>query len=136
MNLMSWTNELYRVYELMEGKDDNLLPVAHSTANAQVEVTIDEHGNFKNAMIVPKEESVTIIPVTEDSGSRSSGICPMPFADKISYLAGDYSQYTIGKKSDNVECFTQYMKQLKNGEIEKMRPFLFLQFTIISLNKS
>lgn len=122
MNLMSWTNELYRVYELMEGKDDNLLPVAHSTANAQVEVTIDEHGNFKNAMIVPKEESVTIIPVTEDSGSRSSGICPMPFADKIAYLAGDYSQYTIGKKSDNVECFTQYMKQLKRWGDRKDAP--------------
>ena len=39
---MGWTNELYRVYELVCSDPKNgLLPVSHSTANAQIEVTID-----------------------------------------------------------------------------------------------
>jgi len=133
---MSWTNELYRVYELMDGRDDNLLPVAHSTANAQIELTIDEHGNFKNAVIVSKEESVTIIPVTEDSGSRSSGICPMPFADKISYLAGDYSQYATGKKNDNSEYFAEYMKKLKNWrDSDNTHPSVLAIYNYLSQSK-
>ena len=41
---MSWTNELYRVYELASVTDEGrgMLPISHSTANAQIEVTISE----------------------------------------------------------------------------------------------
>ena len=46
VNLMSWNEELYNIYELNCSRefDDNepeMLPVSHSTANAQIEVTID-----------------------------------------------------------------------------------------------
>ncbi|MBR1898877.1 MAG: type I-C CRISPR-associated protein Cas8c/Csd1 [Oscillospiraceae bacterium] len=112
---MSWTNELYEVYrKTCTDPDSGVLPVSHSTANAQIEVCIDEHGRFKGADTVAKENAVTIIPVTEDSGARSSGICPMPFADKLVYIAGDYPAYAEGKRADNTAYFHAYMEQLDN----------------------
>ena len=110
---MSWTNELYQIYELA-GNDpaSGLLPVSHSTANAQIELMIDEQGNFKGANTVAKDDAVTIIPVTEDSGARSSGIAPHPFADKLVYIAGDYFNYMDGKPVDKLK-YSAYMKQLK-----------------------
>lgn len=120
---MSWTNELYQVYENNYGKDDDkniLLPVSHSTANAQIEVTLTENGEFvSSARIEDKADSVTIIPVTEDSGSRSSGIAPHPLADKLVYIAADYGRYVTGKRSDNRKYYQAYMEQLqewKNSE--------------------
>lgn len=114
---MSWTDELYKIYENNCGKTDFgevMLPVSHSTANAQIEVTLSENGDFVSARAVDKSESVTIIPVTEDSGSRSSGVAPMPFADKLVYIAGDYSTFATGKRADNSKFFSAYMEQLKN----------------------
>lgn len=114
---LSWMEELYKIYENYCGKEESkevLLPVAHSTANAQIEVTLTEKGDFVSAgRIENKELSVTIIPVTEDSGSRSSGVAPHPLADKLVYIAGDYSQYVLGKRSDNRKYYQAYMAQLK-----------------------
>lgn len=114
---MSWTSELYQIYENNCGKDDEktiLLPVSHSTANAQIEVTLSEDGEFVSASrIEDKKDSVTIIPVSEDSGSRSSGITPHPFADKLIYIAGDYSKYVVGKRSDNRKYYEAYLDQMK-----------------------
>ena len=61
-----------------------LLPVAHLTQNAQLEVVLDEEGHFLRAYRVDKEDAVTVIPVTEDSGTRAgSAIYPHPLADKL-----------------------------------------------------
>lgn len=116
--ILSWTQELYKVYEqqLKQQRDKPfndgsvLLPVSHSTANAQIEVTLKQDGRFVSARALTKEEGLnTIIPVTEDSGGRTSGVCAMPLADKLIYLCGDYSQYT-GK--DNTRHFQAYKEQL------------------------
>lgn len=114
---MSWTNEIYAVYDLAlnieaTGNKKAILPISHSTQNAQIELAITESGDFADACKVEKADSETIIPVTEASGSRSSGICPMPFADKLVYIAGDYSEFAEGKRSDNSEYFSAYMQQL------------------------
>lgn len=113
---MSWQNELYHVYECCCGQEDSgnvLLPVSHSTANAQIQITVKEDGTFVDASQINKTEAVTVIPVTEDSGARSSGICPMPFADKLVYIAGDYGKYATGKRADNSKYFAAYMEQLE-----------------------
>lgn len=113
---MSWMNELYKVYENHCGKleyADPLLPVFHSTANAQIEVELSETGEFRGARRVGKDEMVTVIPVTEGSGSRSSGIAPHPYADKLIYIAGDYSKYVQGKKTDNKKFYNAYLQQLE-----------------------
>ena len=134
---MSWTNELYQVYENNCGNDDEetvLLPVSHSTANAQIEVIIKENGEFADAeRINDKNDSVTIIPVTEDSGSRSSGIAPHPLEDKLIYIAGDYSKYITGKRADNTKYYQAYLKQLENWkESEYTHPALHAIYTYLS----
>ena len=116
---MSWNDELYQIYEYNCGREFDanepvLLPIAHSTANAQIEIVINEIGAFKGARKVDKSEAVTIIPATEASSVRSgSGAIPMPYADKLVYIAGDYGQYFDGKRSDNTVFYTAYMSQLK-----------------------
>ncbi len=115
-------SELYNVYDKairLNQEDVLLLPIAHSTAKAQLEVTIDGEGNFKSADIVlDNKDAVTVIPVTEDSGARANGISPHPFADKLIYIAGDYCRFCSVKKADE-EKYPAYMKQLlqwKNSE--------------------
>lgn len=113
---MAWIKTLsdtYDVYSDFAGRitDDAavLLPIAHSTFQAQIEVIIDIHGNFYKSKKVEKGDAVTIIPVTEDSAARSSGIAPHPLCDKLCYIAGDYTLYT----GDNKEAYYQaYMEQL------------------------
>lgn len=119
---MSWENEVYAVYDkALELPEERvrLLPISHSTAKAQIEVTIDLQGNFKTADVITDEkDAMTIIPVTEDSGARSSGICPHPFADKLVYIAGDYCDFCKSKKEEENK-FKAYIEQLgkwKNSE--------------------
>lgn len=113
---MSWTDELYNVYEKNCGRTDcepRLLPLYHSTANAQIEVTVKENGDFVTAARIEKADAVTVIPVTKDSAAKTAGICPHPFADKLVYIAGDYGKYFKGKNSDNSEHFESYLAQLR-----------------------
>lgn len=88
-----------------------LLPIAHSTQNAQIEIVIGLQGEWKSARKVEKAEAVTIIPVTEHSGSRSSGIAPHPLFDKLCYIAGDYDLYCSKKNAK--EFYKDYFNQLE-----------------------
>lgn len=115
---MAWLNDLYQTYQNNLGQVAQnlnsgvvLLPIAHSTQNATVEISIDDNGNCLWANRLPKSESVTIIPVTEDSASRSSGISPHPLEDKLIYIAGDYEAYT---GYDNSKEFQAYLCLLNN----------------------
>ena len=94
---MSWVEELidvyeknservgrmeYKVYRTKNGEEKIpyvLLPPFHTTVAAQITVVIDEDGNFINAVPVENDEKLTIIPVTEKSGSRTAGKEPHPF---------------------------------------------------------
>ena len=113
---MSWAQELYAVYEkaaALPSDGTPLLPISHTTAKAQLEVTIDSKGNFLDASPINDEsDAVTIIPATEDSGARSSGVCPHPFADKLVYIAGDYCDFCSPKKND-ADKFSAYIEQLR-----------------------
>lgn len=116
---MNWVEELIDLYEknsekagVVEKRNDIpyvLLPPFHTTVTAQIEVTIDENGAFKRAEIVNNNEKLTIIPITEKSGSRTAGKEPHPLCDNLRYLAGDYKNYC---KDDGV-CYELYMKQLE-----------------------
>lgn len=102
---MSWMNMLYRTYEAnseVAGKVGEKAPlsiVAHMPATAQIEITIDAGGSFIGARETDKESSRTIIPVTEKSASRSSGIAPHALCDELSYIAGDFAEYTSDEKT-------------------------------------
>ncbi len=101
-----------------DGKEEEeniiLLPIAHSTQNAQIEVELNLRGEFKEARKVEKRNAVTVIPVTEDSGSRGSGIAPHPLHDKLCYVAGDYAQYCDKKKAE--EYYESYIIQLEQWQ--------------------
>jgi CRISPR-associated protein Csd1 len=76
-----------------------LLPTCHTTQKAQIEIVIDQNGDFRRARIVPKDEARTIIPCTESSGGRTSGEASHPLCDKLQYVAQDYTKYGGDKKS-------------------------------------
>lgn len=125
---MAWLKalaETYDVYEDQAGVDGGgqpvLLPISHSTFNAQIEVTIDREGNFiRSGKLEKGEDVVTVIPVTEDSAARSSGITPHPLCDKLCYIAGDYTEYTGDHKESYFEA---YMEQLRDwAESEDTHP--------------
>ena len=104
---MNWVNELCDLYDknsekagIVDGTDPVLLPLYHTTVMAQIEVTIDENGNFLNARTVPEEEKETIIPATDKSSSRTNKIEPYPLCDNLTYLAGDCADYI----SEEVYC--------------------------------
>jgi len=117
---LSWIHKLYDTYENCKsevgivGADEKtpLLPIAHSTQNAQIEVVVNRDGKFIRARALEKKEAVTIIPVTEDSATRSSGIAPHPLCDKLQYVAGDYSNYVAKRNSE--EFYSKYIEQLKS----------------------
>ena len=117
---MGWIETLSRTYDacssLVGVELDRglvLLPLSHSTANAQIELTVDMDGNLVRELtsIVEKngKHEVTVIPVTEDSAARSNGNFPHPLCDKLCYVAGDYSRYT-GEQKD--EYFGAYLDAL------------------------
>ena len=118
---MSWMNMLYQTYEnnkAVAGKTNesvSLSVIAHMSANSQLEVTIDEKGEFESAKRVDKKEPKILIPVTEASASRSSGIAPHALNDTLSYIAGDFYEYVKDEKEkeQSKRKFEAYIKSLQ-----------------------
>lgn len=113
---MSWMNMLYETYEnVMKANADDikppLLPIAHTTQNADVEVTINIDGEFIGSTVVDGDKQ-TLIPCSEASASRS-GTNPVhhPLMDKLQYLAGDYTEFG-GEKSPSFHI--KYMEDLRD----------------------
>ena len=108
---MSWMRALYDTYDNLELQEkEGLLKIAHSTQKAHIEVQLSKDGKIIAANFLPSKKSDTVIPVTEESASRSSGAAPHPLFDKIKYLAGDYELYT---GESNEEHHQKYMENLK-----------------------
>lgn len=113
---MSWIQKLYETYNncqsmigLLENENEvPLLPICHTTQKAQIQITIDEEGNFIRAKVIPKDEARTIIQCTEASGGRTSGEAPHPLCDKLQYIAKDYPLH--GGRKD--PYFSSYETQL------------------------
>ena len=131
---MSWEEELINLYEknrsiagiiqykyfIKDGKEERmpyvLLPPFHTTVAAQVQVILSLDGEFLSASRVENEDKLTIIPVTEKSGSRTAGKAPHPLCDNLKYLAGDYKKYVQDKKDDTSSCYELYMQELKKWQ--------------------
>ena len=135
----------YRTYEnhtdkvgvILEGKEV-LAPICHMVSNAQLEITITDKGEFQSAAKISSDDKKTIIPVTEDSATRS-GKDPKshPLCDQLRYLApfgkerfdGYYHQLQEWTNSKNthpkVQAIFSYIKRetivkdlAENGTIE------------------
>lgn len=120
---MSWMSMLVKTYDnnlekagKTIGDKKPLSVISHMTANAQITLTIDDNGNYKDACIVDKNDSTTIIPVTEKSGSRSgTGALPHPLSDTLSYIAGDYCAFAANDKEAKKleEKYIAYISELE-----------------------
>lgn len=117
---MSWLEKLYLTYEnnLDRIADPNdtipLLPLFHTTQNAQLHVVLDGDGNLVAADVVSKENAQTIIPATEASAGRSgSKIAPHVLCDTLQYVAGDYLDFGGNpNKKKNESGFEPYIETL------------------------
>ncbi|MCE3045734.1 type I-C CRISPR-associated protein Cas8c/Csd1 [Legionella sp. 16cNR16C] len=106
---MSWMARLYETYKqgILLNLIDKPIPICHTPQNAHINIVIDDQGNFKHAQVL--EKTTIILPATEKSAGRSSGIAPHPLADKLKYVAKDYSDFT----GIDPDFFDQYENQLK-----------------------
>jgi len=133
---MSWIQKLYETYENCQSMigystDENkrpLLPICHMTAQAHIEIVIDQEGNFlkgRSRVVTDKNNAATIIPCTEGSGSRT-GKKPEchPLCDQLQYVAGDFEEYggtvTSGFVKHPEEPFRDYIKVLLIGANRNM----------------
>ncbi len=114
---MSWITQLCETYEnlrtneeLLKGCDMPLLPVSHTVQTSHAEIFIDRDGNFIRAEGIPRDKSLTIVPCTEASGGRSSGIAPHILYDNIKYVGGNQTEYTGDEKT--LKYYKAYIEQL------------------------
>lgn len=121
---MNWIQSLYETYEKCQNmvgysteSSRPLLPICHITTQTHIEVVIDGNGNFRDARLVGKDDSTTIIPATESSASRA-GSKPEchPLSDKLQYLAGDFVDFggevTSGFAKNPTEPYEKFVKLL------------------------
>lgn len=120
---MPWLLNLYETYNANEGqvgvmgmnqfgKEYTLIPEAHTTQNAHIEVAVTEDGEFHAATVIDKNDASTLIPSTIDSASRAgAAVYPYPLHDKLSYVAGDFVDY--GGKIGKENPFDVYISQLE-----------------------
>lgn len=118
---MSWITALSALYEANKdqageikswGKDTLvLMPPGYDTMKAQIEVTIDEDGEFINAIQISDKNSRTIVPYPE---GRTSGIKALPLCDNLEYVAGDYTELVKSSKGNRKsrEKFQDYFEKL------------------------
>ncbi len=91
---MGLFQKAYETYEhfsrqagLYSNQKEPLAPIGHIITYAQIEITLDSKGKFIRALPVGKDEPKIIIPVTEESSGRTSGVCPHPLCDQIGYIS-------------------------------------------------
>lgn len=65
-----------------------LAPVGHLLTGADLEVTLNAQGTFLAARSVAKDEPKILIPATEESAGRTSGLAAHPLCDQLKYVAG------------------------------------------------
>ena len=116
---MSWMQKLYETYEscqslVGEKEQENrtpLMPIYHTTQQAQIEAVIDTDGRWRSARVLEdKKERTTLIPCTEKSAARTSKPVPHPLFDNLTYLAGDYTKYRSLKEDRCSEYISQLSK--------------------------
>lgn len=113
---MSWANKLLETFDICESvvgelsEHGMLLPIGHLTTKAQIEVVLDKNGNFISATEIPNDDAITVIPVTEDSASRSSGVTAHPLHDKLIYIAKDFELFTNKNNQKHLKAHQNLME--------------------------
>ena len=83
-----------------------LAPIGHILTSANIEITLNAQGEFLSARKVNnKEEPKILIPVTEESSGRTSGLAAHPLCDQLKYVA-----------NTNKEAHELYLTALRKWE--------------------
>ena len=137
---MSWLPKLLATYDACKGKEPEgsapLMPICHSTQNAQIEIVLDGAGLFRRASVLEKVQGLTLIPCTEASGGRS-GKKPVnhPLHDKLQYLAKDFTfwggEVTVGFAKDPAEPYRDYLQSLLDWSAADPHPKLHAVLTYV-----
>lgn len=130
---MSWMQKLYQTYNeveknarLSDSDKEKLAPLWHSPQTAHIQIILDNKGNFQSAKVL-EEKPIIMLPVTEASEGRTSGLAPHALSDSLQYIAKDlgltYTKEDIEAEGANVKkkkikqkkeelIFNLYAKQL------------------------
>ncbi|ANB18488.1 type I-C CRISPR-associated protein Cas8c/Csd1 [Dokdonella koreensis] len=118
---MNWLGSLYETYQACYGRprEDSavLMPIAHTTQQAHIEIVLDAAGRFRRAEVLNKGHGTTLIPCTEASGGRAgSKPTSHPLSDKLQYVAADFVKHggdvTSGFSADPGEPHRVYLELL------------------------
>lgn len=116
MSRMSTLADMYDYLDDAHKKSEeavpNWVPVFIGKNNVQIEVILSEDSKFLRAELLPKAHRPTLMPITEDSDARTSGIAPHPLFDKLQYVAGDLHNYTEKSSDGDQKKHAAYMKFL------------------------
>ena len=117
--VLNWIDALAKTYDqnkdnIGKTKDGILIPVSHIAVNIPLQINLDADGNFKGADVIEdRDDRRTIIPATEKSAVRTTGITPMPLDDTLAYIAKDCYPNLI-KNDKDAERYPKYIKLLKS----------------------
>lgn len=122
---MSWIRKLYDTYNYIENhaddfsNDENVLaPMWHSPQTAHIQITLNQHGDFVSAKVLPKN-TIIMLPVTESSEGRTSGLSPHALCDSLQYVAKDLG-LTYTKKEEITEQVEGKKSKKKKIETEDL----------------
>lgn len=91
MGLMQKAVETYDCHQKYVGRYRSghtvLAPVSHIITKADLEIILNTEGAFLGAAALGPDEPKIIIPATESSSGRTSGVCAHPLCDQLCYLA-------------------------------------------------
>ncbi len=109
---MSWIEKLYQTYENCADRTESggspLWPLSHIVKKVHIEVAIDATGNFRRARKLGRLESPTLIPASEDSAGRTSGIASHPLCEELSYCAADLPDANPARQKEYIELLQQW----------------------------
>lgn len=91
MGLLQKAVETYDSHSALVGvyRDGHepLAPIGHTLTSANIEITLDKAGVFLSARKIDKSEQKILIPITEESGGRTSAPAAHPLCDQLKYIA-------------------------------------------------
>lgn len=111
----------HRAEKVFEKETEPLAPVSHITTQANIEITLDQDGNFTSARTVDSKAAKIVIPVTEKSmnrTSKSAAKCPHPLCDRLKYL--------MPHEKVGYSCFVEQLSAWADSNFThpKLRPIL------------
>lgn len=99
---MHWLRQLLEMYS------EHDIPLYHDYLYTDICVELSNGGDFLGAK---RSRIKTLVPITEKSAARTSGLCPHPLCDRLFYVAGDICNY-LGEEQHFSAANVLYLRQL------------------------